>query len=279
VRFANDVPWFPDFVGAVELARRQTRDSGRADPVAQYLRALSMGDARRLETMWPGNVVVFDPRAGEVRGHRQLRRFVHGNMSWLAEHEARIEQGAAIAVEGRAVVELLAHLDGERVTWPVAVVAESLENESVIFRTYCSQEPVDGHRHVRPPILTSVCEPPDDVIARYTTAMAAADLNTIVATFLPDGYYREPIGEPAIHRGTDDLRRFFSARLSGGHRVGIEYRCCVVTDDAVRCAVEYNMVRWGGSDLPPQAGLAVFERGAGGLLAAVRVYDDIAPPG
>jgi hypothetical protein len=24
------MPWFPDFVGAVELARKQTRDAGRA---------------------------------------------------------------------------------------------------------------------------------------------------------------------------------------------------------------------------------------------------------
>jgi hypothetical protein len=51
-----------------------------------------------------------------------------------------------------------------------------------------------------------------------------------------------------------------------------------VTDDGVRCAVEYNLVRWGSHDLPPQAGLAMYERGPGGLLAAVRVYDDIASP-
>jgi len=27
------MPWFPDFVGAVELARSQTRAAGLADPV------------------------------------------------------------------------------------------------------------------------------------------------------------------------------------------------------------------------------------------------------
>ena len=27
------MPWFPDFVGAVELARQQTRAAGQADPV------------------------------------------------------------------------------------------------------------------------------------------------------------------------------------------------------------------------------------------------------
>jgi hypothetical protein len=51
-----------------------------------------------------------------------------------------------------------------------------------------------------------------------------------------------------------------------------------VTDDGVRCAVEFNCLRWGSHDLPPQAGIAVCERGQDGLLAAVRVYDDIEAP-
>jgi hypothetical protein len=78
------MPWFPDFIGAVELARRQTRAAGLADPVGQYLNALSHGDNRALETMWPGEVVIYDPHAGEVRGHRQVRRFIRNNLSWLA---------------------------------------------------------------------------------------------------------------------------------------------------------------------------------------------------
>jgi len=30
--------------------------------------------------------------------------------------------------------------------------------------------------------------------------------------------------------------------------------------------------------LPPQAGIAIYERGPDGLLAAARVYDDVDPP-
>ena len=51
-----------------------------------------------------------------------------------------------------------------------------------------------------------------------------------------------------------------------------------MTDDGVRCALEYNCVSWGSHDLPPQAGIAVFERDPDGLLAAARVYDDIDAP-
>ena len=105
-----EMPWFPDFASAVELARRQTRAAGQADPVGQYFTALNKGDTHALETVWPGEVVIYDPRAGEIRGHRQLRRFVSQNQSWLAERHARIETVASTVVGGRAVVELLAHL-------------------------------------------------------------------------------------------------------------------------------------------------------------------------
>ena len=44
------------------------------------------------------------------------------------------------------------------------------------------------------------------------------------------------------------------------------------------CALEYNCLRWGSHDLPPQAGLGVYERGPDGLLAAARAYDDVEPP-
>ena len=75
------MPWFPDFTSAVELARNQTRAAGRADPVGQYFTALNNGDTRALETVWPGEVVIYDPRAGEVRGHKRVRRFISDNVS------------------------------------------------------------------------------------------------------------------------------------------------------------------------------------------------------
>jgi hypothetical protein len=55
------MPWFPEFVSAVELARLQTRAARQADPVGQYVDALNKGDTHLLETVWPGEVVVYDP--------------------------------------------------------------------------------------------------------------------------------------------------------------------------------------------------------------------------
>jgi ketosteroid isomerase-like protein len=272
------MPWFPDFTSAVELVRRQTRVAGQADPVAQYFAALDKGDTHLLETVWPGEVVIYDPRAGVIRGHRQLRQFVSQNQSWLGERHARIETVASTTVSGRAVVELLAHLthDGREVAWPLAVVAESPDHRSVVFRTYCSQWPVDGRRPVRPPVLEPGNVRPGDVIGRYQDALDAGDADAIVSTFAPDGYFREPIGPDYAHRGTAELRAFFTTRFSAGGGIGLQD--CAVTDDGVRCAVEYNCVRWGRHDVPPQAGIAVYERGPDGLLAAARIYDDIEAP-
>jgi ketosteroid isomerase-like protein len=272
------MPWFPDFTSAVELARRQTRAAGQADPVAQYFTALNEGDTRALETVWPGEVVIYDPRAGEIRGHKQLRQFVSSNESWLAQRNARIETVAATCAGGRAVVELLAHLDheGRELAWPVAVVAESPDDRSVVFRTYCSQWPVDGRRHLRPPILGPGPAHPGDVVGRYQAALDAGDAEAVVRTFAPDGYFREPIGPHYSHRGTPELRSFFTACFSAGGGIGLQH--CIVTDDGVRCALEYNCLRWGSHELPPQAGIGVYERGPDGLLAAARVYDDVEPP-
>ena len=272
------MPWFPDFVSAVEQVRLQTRAAGQADPVTQYFTALNKGDVRTLETVWPGEVVVYDPRAGEIRGHRKLRRFVHQNQAWQAKRHVRVETVASTCVGGRAVVELLAHLadDGREQAWPVAVVAESADDRSVVFRTYCSQWPVDGRRHLRPSILEPGVARPGDVVGRYQAALDAGDAAAVVSTFAPDGYYRESIGPHAAHRGAAELRSFFARCFSAGGGIGLQP--CAVTDDGLRCAVEYNCVRWGSHDLPPQAGIAVYERGPDGLLAAVRVYDDVEAP-
>jgi ketosteroid isomerase-like protein len=231
------MPWFPDFISAAELARRQTRAAGQADPVGQYITALNKGDTRALENVWPGEMVVYDPRAGQIRGRKQLRRFVSQNQSWLAARHARIETVASTCAGGRAVVELLGHLagDGPELAWPVAVVAESPDDRSVVFRTYCSQWPVDGRRHVRSPILGPGAGRPGDVVGRYQAALNAGDVDAIVGTFAPDGYYREPIGPPLAHRGAAELRSFFTRCFSAGGGIGLQH--CVVTDDGVRCAL------------------------------------------
>jgi ketosteroid isomerase-like protein len=269
------MPWFTEFISAAELVRSQTRAAGQADPVGQYVAALNKGDIHALETVWPGQVVVYDPRYGEMRGHKRLRQFATNSRSWLAERHARVEIVASTVAGDRAVVELLAHLaeDGRELAWPVAVVAESPDDRSVMFRSYFSVRQLDGQHHLRAAILEPGSAHPGDVVGRYQDALAAGDVEGVVRTFEPDGYYREPTGPPFAHRGARELGSFFTSCFSAGGGIGLQH--CAVTDDGVRCALEYNCVRWGSHDLPPQAGIAVYERGPDGLLAAARVYDDV----
>ena len=178
----------------------------RADPVGQYVTALNKGDTHALETVWPGEVVVYDPHYGEIRGHKRLRQFVRQSQSWLAERHARVETVASTVVGDRAVVELLAHLadEGRELAWPVAVVAESPDDWSVVFRTYWSQWPVDGRRHLRPPILKPGRGPPRG--CRRAATRPRWTPVTPRRSWVPSrrtGTYREPIGpslRPLRHR-------------------------------------------------------------------------------
>jgi limonene-1,2-epoxide hydrolase len=271
------MPWFPEFSTAIELARLDAREAGQADPVAQYLKALGDGGTGALERVWPGEVVIHDPRAGEVRGHRQLRTFIRDNRAWMSEHQSRIKVLTSTSVGRRAVVELLAHVlhDGREVAWPVAVVAESMDERSVDFRTYCSQWPVDGRRHVRRPVLEAGYVEPPEIVAQYLGALADGDVESIVKTFAPDGYVREAIGPDNLHRGPEELRAYYARCFDSG---GITLQYCETVDSGVNCALEYNVLAWGRDAVPPQAGLAVFERTPNGRLAAVRLYDDVEPP-
>ena len=175
------------------------------------------------------------------------------------------------------MVELLAHLDsgGREAAWPVAVVAESPNDRSVVFRTYCSQLPVDGRRHLRPAILKPSDAEPGDVVSRHLSALDAGDAEAVVRTFAPDGYVQGPFGADDVHRGTRALHSYFSESLRSG---GIGLERCTVTDDGVRCALEVNWVRWGSHDLPPQAGIGIYDRAPDGTLAAARIYDDVEVP-
>ena len=273
------MPWFPEFTSAVELARLQTRRAGQADPVGHYVAALNKADASDLETAWPGEVVIYDPRAGEVRGHRHVREFVSRNGLWLAGMNRRTETVASTVADGTAVVELVVHLtqDGREAAWPIAVVAESPDDRSVVFRTYCSQWPLIGRHEVRPPILPpGTGRHPGGIVGQFQDALEAGDADAVVRAFGPDGYFREPIGPQYTHRGPGELHAYFTECFSAGG--GVVLQQCAVTDDGVRCAVEYNWLRWGGHDLPPQAGIGVYERGPDGRLAAVRLYDDVEAP-
>jgi hypothetical protein len=115
-----------------------------------------------------------------------------------------------------------------------------------------------------------------DVVGEYQRALGAGDVDATVAAFEPDGCAREPAGGQYVHRGAEGLRAFYEYLFSNDGGIPLEH--CSLTDDGRACALEYNVVRWGKTELPPQAGVAVYVRGASGKLAEARIYDDADPP-
>jgi hypothetical protein len=113
-------------------------------------------------------------------------------------------------------------------------------------------------------------------IAGHQRALAAGDVGGILEAFEPDAYAREPAGGGHVHRGADGLRAFYERLFSNGGGIPLEH-CAVAGDDGT-CALEYNVVRWGRTELAPEAGVGVYVRGASGKLAAARIYDDADPP-
>jgi SnoaL-like domain len=146
-----------------------------------------------------------------------------------------------------------------------------------VIRVYHSRWPLTGEHRVRPPLLPA--DPNlhvEGIPGDYQRALAEGNLEGILATFEPEGYAREPSGAAYLHRGIEALRELYTHMFANDGGIGLDH--CTLTDDGVRCAIEYNGVRWGNTEIPPQAGVAVYERGGSGLLAAARIYDDVEPP-
>jgi hypothetical protein len=111
-----------------------------------------------------------------------------------------------------------------------------------------------------------------DAVAAYQRALAAGDLDGVLAVYDPTGYFREPAGGTYIYEGTEQLREEYTIQFGLG---GIPLQFCTATDDGTTCAIEFVVDRIGTRAIAPQAGCAVYERGTPGHLAAGRVYDDV----
>jgi SnoaL-like domain len=272
------MPWMPE-VFTAPLAGAQKAAS--ANDAVPYYEGIMARDPDALIRSFAGEPRVNDPRVGHVEGRREFRAFVSGTAEWLRERDAVVENVALTRTSTRTVEEVVLHLlsdDGERVELPVAIVTDRNPDRTLkTIRVYHSMWPLAGEHHVRPPLLPA---DPDlhaeGTPGDYQRALAEGDLEGIVATFEPDGYAREPSGGAYLHRGGEALRTLYEHLFANGGGIPLEH--CTLTEDGVRCAIEYNCVRWGVSDIPPQAGVAIYERGSSGLLAAARIYDDVEPP-
>jgi ketosteroid isomerase-like protein len=247
-------------------------------PLTHYLTLLSDGDSAALLDLFSAEPQVDDPQFGRITADT-FPDYVTAASAWLQQRRARVETVALTYTSTRAVAEQILHLeqDGKAIPLPIALVGEMDGEKLTAVRLYHSLWPLIGGHRVRPPLLPTdhnLVMP--DVIGRYQDALARGDLEVILQTFEDDAIAREPSGGEYKYKGMERLREFYGMLFSQSG--GILLQHCTVTDDSIRCAVEYNVTAWGDQPLPPQAGVAVYERGKSGLLAAARIYDDVDPP-
>jgi hypothetical protein len=240
-----------------------------------YLPALASAQAEPLARRLGDRATVDDPIFGRTNGMPALGRFLEEVAAWLGKHSGAFEKVAFTLGSDRDVTEGLLSLtfDSRRVTVPVAVVAERRREREVELRLYYSTRPISGANAVRSPLLPQddeVAVPPP--VSAHLEALGKGSLDGIVASFENDGALRDAEGASFAKAG-GALRTHYE-QLFGG-KAGIEVLKGARADDGRTCALEYTVVRVHGKPVPPQAGLAVYERGEGGLLRAVRVYEDV----
>jgi len=271
------VPWLPDLFSAAALARISASPEAHAVP---YFAGLLTGDPDPLIRSFAHEPELHHPIRGRVKGARAFERFVADTHRWLVERDATWAPVDLVQTERRGVEEVvLSHdEDAGRVDVPVAIAADrDASGRLTDLRVYFSTWPLTGHHAIRPPVLQLDPDVEErGVVGEYQRALAAGDAEGCVAAFEPDATVREPAGTAYVHRGHDELHSLYETFFSNGGGIGLEH--CAATDDGRACALEYNAVSWGRTEMPPQAGIAVYVRGKSGRLAAARIYDDADPP-
>src|SRR5215218_6770449 len=274
------MPWVPELFSAPVLQRWLDQRRRAALVAVPYFDGLLAGEPDALVESFAGGPELHHPARGRIKGTAAVEAYLTETKAWLGQRNVSIEDVEHVITKRRGFEEVVLHLDGEagRVELPVAIVADREPDGRIDeLRMYYSSWPLTGRHANRPPVLQ-----PDrqlresDVVAEYQRALAAGDVDAIVAAFEADGYAREPAGGQYVHRGSDGLRAFYERLFSNDGGIPLEH--CALIDDRRACALEYNVVRWGKTELPPEAGVAVYVRGQSGKLAAARIYDDCDPP-
>ncbi|HEV7502498.1 MAG TPA: nuclear transport factor 2 family protein [Vicinamibacteria bacterium] len=252
--------------------------SRAAHPVARYLPLLIEGDERGLRDLFGGDPRVNDPHLGWVDA-ALFDRFVENSSLGLTERQATVEHVMTTATAGGATEECILRLVryGVAILLPVAIASDMSADAIDSIRIYHSMRPLLGFHLLRAPMLPvgpALVLP--DVVGRYHECLARGDVAGIVQLFAPTGGLREAGGVVPIHQGEAALRRFFDSLFANGGGLGLDY--CAFADEGASCTLEYVVSTWGRSNLPSQAAAAVYERADTGLLAEVRMYDDVEHP-
>ena len=256
---------------------RRRRDKLVAVP---YFDGLMAGDPGPLVESFAGEPEVHDPMRGRIKGVAAFTAFVTETSAWLRQQRASVEDVEHVILERRGFEEVVLHLDTDNGTVGVPIARRRRPPPRRTDRRDADLllQPAT-HWPTPDPSAPPASRPWATPVRRRGRVLARAptgDVAAIVAAFEPEGYLRDAEARQHSRAAPDGLSAYYQRLFSTGG--GIPLESCALVDDGRKCVLEYNVVRWGATRLPPRAGAGAFVRGHGAKLAAVRLYDDTIPP-
>ena len=243
------MPWVPELFSAPALERLEEERRHKLATVP-YFAGLMAGEADALVESFAGEPELHHPLRGRIKGARAFEAFVAETNAWIAQRNISVEDVDHVVTEPRGFEEVVLHIDGEtRADLPVAIVADRHPDGRIDeLRMYYSSWPLTGRHANRPPLLQADPELREsDIVAEYQRALAAGDVDTIVAAFEPDGYAREPAGGQYVHSGPDGLRAFYELLFSNGGGIPLEHCAAHRRQARVRARVQRRAVGQDGA--------------------------------
>src|SRR3954470_18110479 len=150
------MPWAPELFSPRAL--EQVKERRRRERIIDmpYFDGIMSGETDALIASFAGEPEVHHPVRGRVKGVAAFERFAMETNSWLAAHDAEVEDVAFVLTPGRGVEELVLHLDGDagRIDLPMAIASDHDEGGSITEqRVSFSTWPLTGAHAIRPPVL------------------------------------------------------------------------------------------------------------------------------
>ena len=246
-----------------------------------YLSTLVQADAETMIRLIGANSIIEDPRFPGNKGESQIREFVTNFQGWIANMSPKTEHLRTTATEHRVMSEDILHVKFSGETWelPVAtIVSKDLDRGANRVNIYYTNWPFNKKHSARKNLYNAPLADQaefEGAILNYVQSLLSGDLEKIRKSFEPDIYFREASGPPYVHWGRNAVVDYFQGLFANGAPM---LRDDTVTDDGRTIFMEFSVVGWNGQTRPEErweAGLAVYERSRDGLMAGIRIYDDV----
>ena len=246
-----------------------------------YLATLVRADAAAMVRLIGAQGVIEDPRFPGNEGEAQIREFVTNFQGWIADKSPETEHLRTSATEHRVMSEDILHVrfSGEAWELPVAtVVSKDADSGGNRVHVYYTNWPFNKKHSARKNLFRAPLAQQaefEGAILNYVQSLLSGDLDKIRASFEPDIYFREASGPPYVHWGRNAVVDYFKGLFANGAPV---LRDDTVSDDGRTVFMEFSVIGWNGQMRPEErweAGLAVYERSRDGLMAGIRIYDDV----